>query len=118
MQLLLDPDTHDLAITPHGHLVLTEDTEKTLAQRIKCRLSQFRGEWFLGRQEGVPYFEEVLKKHPDLGRIRALLLTVVADTDGVKDVLEFTTKLDARSREFLVIFRVLAIDGTIVEGTV
>ena len=55
--LLLSSD-HDLAIIDFD-LQLTTD-QQAIAQRVKQSLLLFKGEWFLDRDLGVPYYEDIL----------------------------------------------------------
>lgn len=42
--------------------VLTSDLAKEVAQRLTVAFNFFRGEWFLDTREGLPYYEEIIKK--------------------------------------------------------
>lgn len=118
MQLALDDATWDLYLAPDGNIAVLRDTPvgPLLAQRIKHRLQTFRGECFLDREVGVPYFSEVLKKNPDLGRIRALLASIISGVEGVAKILSLEVLLDHATRQLTVNFRAQASDGTIAEG--
>lgn len=91
--LQLDPLTHDLVFVD-GALQLVADP----VQKVKIRLLFIRGEWFLDIEEGVPYFEEIFVKAPNLDRLRALYRTVIGDTLGIEDVREIDLAFDAGSR--------------------
>lgn len=71
MQLALDTETWDIGLDGSGNIAVLVDPSALLAQRIQCRLQTFKGECFLDRSVGVPYYEEILKKNPDLGRVRS-----------------------------------------------
>lgn len=118
VDLLLDENEHDLVIGEDGDLQFTNGTVDEVAQLICCRLRMFLGEWYLNRLEGVPYFEEVLKKNPNLAQVRALLLSVVVDTPNVEKVLQFDSTFDASTRSYSVRFKAQASDGTVVEGEI
>lgn len=117
MQLALDSDW-DIYLDRTGNIAQLKPSEdgSLLCQRIKHRLQTFRGECFLDREVGVPYFSEVLKKNPDLGRIRALLASVVSGVEGVAKILSLEVLLDHATRQLTVNFRAQASDGTIAEG--
>ena len=116
--LYLDPNTNDLVLNGSKNLAMTANAVELLAQRITNRLRFFKAEWYLDRSLGVPYFEEVLKKNPNIAKVRALLLSVVAKTNGVAKVLAFDTIFDAQTRIFSVNFKVQSSDGSVVQGVV
>ena len=113
-----DPDTDDMTLDANHQLARTESLADIVADRIRTRLRTFRGEHFLDRDLGVPYFEEVFKKNPDVERVRNLLLATTSEVEGVLKVLSFDTTFDAGSRIFSVRFKVLADENVIVEGEV
>ena len=85
MELSLDKATWDLHLDATGNIATVGEADfpALLSQRITHRLQTFKGECFLDREIGVPYYEEILKKNPDLGRIRSLLSSVISGIDGV-----------------------------------
>lgn len=119
MQLALDSDW-DIYLDRTGNIAQLKPSEdgSLLCQRIKHRLQTFRGECYLDRSVGVPYFSEVMKKNPDLRRIRALLTSVVAGVEGVAKVLELGVVFDPKTRHMTATFRAQADDGTIATGEV
>lgn len=111
-----DSTTDDLALDGSYQIAVTHSLADIVADRIRTRLRTFRGEHFLDRDLGVPYFEEVLKKNPDVERVRNLLLLATSEVEGVLKVLSFDTTFDQESRTFLVRFKVLVDGGIAVEG--
>jgi hypothetical protein len=67
---------------------------------------------------GVPYYEEILKKNPDLGRVRSLLASVIKGVDGVATILSLELRFSVRNRRLTVDFRVQGTAGEIAEGTI
>lgn len=112
LDILLDEPDHDLQIT-HGDLVL----EASVAQKIKIRLLFIRGEWFLDIERGVPYFEDIFVKAPNLDHLRAIYRTTVLETLGVTAVAAFDLALNAATRNLSVTFEADTTTGTI-EGEV
>ena len=119
MQLELDNATWDLVLDGTGNVKTlgSDDAPALLSQRIKHRLQTFRGECYLDRSVGVPYFSEVLKKNPDLSRIRSLLASVISGVTGVLKILELSLDFQQRARALRVVFRVQG-DGFVAEGEV
>ena len=118
MQLALDTATWDIGLDGSGNIAVLVDPSALLAQRIQCRLQTFKGECFLDREIGVPYYEEILKKNPDLGRIRSLLSSVISGVDGVDKILSLDLSFDRKTRMLSVTFRVIGQDGSIATGEV
>ena len=126
MQLALDTATWDIGLDGSGNIavlvdpsaLLAQRIHALLAQRIQCRLQTFKGECFLDRSVGVPYYEEILKKNPDLGRVRSLLASVIKGVDGVASILSLELTFSVRHRRLTVDFRVQGTAGEIAEGTI
>lgn len=120
MQLALDTSEWDLFLDRTGNISTLgkKESSELLCQRIKHRLQTFQGECFLDRNVGVPYFSEVLKKRPDLGRIRSLLASVISSVEGVSKILSLEVLFDQSRRILSVEFRAQAADGTIAGGAV
>jgi hypothetical protein len=92
-----NPDVGDLMLTD-GQITLTPDLKTAVAQHIAIRLRMFFGEWFLDARQGVPYFELILVKNPDLGRINSIFRSVIVETPGVAVVDRMTLALDSATR--------------------
>lgn len=120
MELSLDNATWDLYLDETGNIATVGEADfpALLSQRITHRLQTFKGECFLDREIGVPYYEEILKKNPDLGRIRSLLSSVISSVDGVDKILSLDLSFDRKTRLLSVTFRVLGQDGSIATGEV
>lgn len=108
--LLLDTDTHDLVVRD-GDLVV----ESSVAQAIKMRILFFRGEWFLNTSVGIPYYEEVFIKQPNLDHLSGLFRRVIIQTPGVTELLSFSLDFDDTTRELSVSFTADSIQGEIDE---
>ena len=120
MQFALATSTWDLYLDSSGNIAVLPDkpVSPLLSQRIKHRLQTFRGECYLDRTIGVPYFSEVMKKNPDLGRIRSLLAAVISGVEGVVKILSLDVLFTQRTRTLSVKFKVMGSENSIVEGEV
>lgn len=112
----LDRVTGDLEVGRDGQLVCTLTTAETLAQRIRTRMQTFLGEYYLDERVGVPYFEEVQRKNPDISSVRALLLAELLRVPGVKSVSQFDTEFDSKARTFKIYFQATSDEGIPLEG--
>jgi len=83
--LLIDPTTGDLALVDGAAQWASGDA--LVRQRVGIRLRTQVGEWAYDTAMGLPYFEQVLVKTPDLRLIRAL---IVAETQRARGVLAVT----------------------------
>ena len=111
MDLLLDRQTHDLVIDPYD-LQLVSGID-LIRQRLKQRLLTIRGEWFLNQEIGLPWFNEINAKGTPEGRIRALLIEEITETEGVLSLETFQLDYNSRTRTMLVQFEVTATPGRI-----
>lgn len=116
--LALDEKNHDLFLDATGNLAFHTDTAAIVGQRIQCRLQTVRGEWYQGPTVGVPMFDEVLVKNPNLVTLQHLFSAVIAGTDGVKTVNSIQLKLDGATRTLQIKFDATATDGTAVTGSI
>lgn len=117
MQLQLDRN-RDIQIGADGQLVLTPTFGDTLKQRVECRLRTFRGELFMDRGVGVPYFEEFQSKSPNVNSISMLLRSEVMAVDGVVSVDSMSVTFDREARVFHVDMSIHGATGEPVEVTI
>lgn len=96
MSAFVETEMGDLALH-EGNLILSSSVG-VIAQRIKNRFNFFLGEWFLDRSLGVPYFQDILTKRPNIPVIRQIFRQVVITTPGMSDVLEFDMSYNAVTR--------------------
>lgn len=102
--ILLDLVTHDLKIE-NFDLSLVTGIDRVL-QNLKIRLWFFFTEWFLDTSKGVPFFQEIMIKNPDLNSNEALLKDVIIGTVDVLEILSFDLNFDSATREQVVNFEV------------
>lgn len=110
------PQGRDLAIdtTPagkndllvvNGDLYLVADME-AIKQEIHIRLQFIAGEWFLDTTAGLPYFDNILVKSPNLAAIRTIFMDEILASAGVKSVLKLDLDFDRKLRTLTVSFTV------------
>lgn len=108
--LKLDTQTGDLEISSTGDLQIIAGID-AIRQHLSLRLQFFRGEWFLDTRLGIPYFEEVLRKAPDLVVVQSLLRDAIRSTPGVLEITEFVLDYDGVTRTLSLDFRTLTTEG-------
>ena len=100
----------DLDLTGGGASIV--EGAPAVVQRLTIRLRLFASEWFLDRRKGVPYYERILVKNPDLGVVAATLQAVVLKTEGIVRLLTYQQRLDTDARALIVSLTAEATDGS------
>jgi hypothetical protein len=98
--LRLNEQTYDLDLV-NGDLVLTQ-SDDAIRQLIVQRLRTFLGEWFLDLSVGVPYFQDILKKNPNIQVVDGVLKQTILDTPGVVELLTFELDFESGTRKLKV----------------
>ena len=109
-------DSGDIDVSG-GDLHLTSDLE-AIRQSIRIHLEFFRGEWFLDVDAGLPYFQEILIKNPQLPALQSIFRAELLKVQGVTSVQSISLDFDRTSRALTVTFRVVTDKGAILEGVV
>ncbi len=99
-----DADTGDLIVGADLSFLSDGDAIK---QACRLALELFLGEWFLDGSIGVPYYEEILVKAPNLPAIRAIFRKKLLAIVGVLDVISINLSYDNAARKLSVSWRVL-----------
>ena len=85
-----------------------------IQQRIGQTLRTIAGEWFLDLDYGLPYFEQVLIKNPNLPAVQDTFRRALLSVKGVSSVERLTLSLDTTSRTLTVSWVVLTDLGLLV----
>lgn len=109
--ILLDSNSHDLDTS--GYTLHISSGLAATAQRIKIRLKMFLGEWFLDTAAGVPYYEDILVKNPDLNLVKADLQQQILTTPEVIELLSFDMQLINQTRTLNVTFAASTTSGLV-----
>lgn len=108
-EIARDPLTDDVAIP-----IRILRGPDAVIQRIRQRFRMFRGEWFLDKRLGIPYYEEILVKNPDVGVVTTIFRQVLTDTPGVARVASMKARVDRGARELVTSFEAVLEDPTII----
>lgn len=84
-----NPTVGDLRLSG-GDLVWLDDFTAETAQRLTIKFSFFKGEWFLDRRQGTPYYQELLVKEPDSKIVRGVFSQIILADPGVAELLSLT----------------------------
>lgn len=93
----------DLEISDTGDVMLTQSVK----QAVEIRLRWLFGEWRFFPEAGVPYFDRIMVKKPDIESIKQILRSEIMGVDGMTDVQNLEVSIDSRSRTARITF-----DGT------
>lgn len=119
LSLDMNPDSPDYGdlLRINGALVMTSDVDargtNNVLQDILCRLRTFEGEWFLNINLGMPYFQRMLVKNPDLALISAAYKDTILGTPGVKSLDKFTLDVDRLTRRLFISFACTTVSGKV-----
>jgi hypothetical protein len=105
------PNFRDIAIDlstgkfkiSNGDLVLTQDRD-AIAQAVCLKLRTFKGECFLDVEHGVPYFDRVLVKAPNIEILQQLFRAEIEGVPGVKSVTGIKLTFDRAKRTLSVVW--------------
>ena len=89
-------ETNDIVLENNDYIVV--DGAQRVAQQVKIALQLLRGEWFLDTRKGVPYFEDILVKSPNLKNIKAILRNTIASVQDVTSVNSINLVYNRASR--------------------
>lgn len=99
----------DLDIT-NGELTIVRGDDAIL-QHLKIRFQFFRGEWKLDKRLGIPYYQDILVKSPDLLIVRNLFRQTILTTPGIASITKFRMELDSTTRTLSVAFTAAKDEG-------
>lgn len=115
--LYLDETNKDLTLTANKNLKITDTLTEFVSQKIENVILFFKEEWFLDFEKGIPYFEKIFTKNPDINLINTIFIREINSISEIEKILKFETTFTASTRLFEISFEVKATDGTIVENS-
>jgi hypothetical protein len=105
----------DIAII-NNDITFTKGSQITL-QKLKQKLKFFKSEWYLNNEAGIPYYEEILKKNVDLGKIEPIFIRAIQSVEEVVEILKLEITQDKIKRTLQINFAVRDVNSNIVEVT-
>ncbi len=110
--MALDSDG-DMALSSAGIPFFIGSSDEVI-QRLGVRFKFFLGEWYRNQLLGVPYYEHVLIKDPNLILVRSLWRQLILDTPGITGINRLTESFDRVARELRPVFEAVFEDGTVI----
>ena len=97
--LLLDPASWDLTKDAAGNIA-TASNPYALAQTAACAIKLFQAELWYDTTQGIPYFQQIFGKPPNVALIKTKFATaaVASDPDIVSAVVFITSIVDRNVR--------------------
>jgi len=114
IDIALDKTTHDIIVSNNDFLVV-KDVDK-VGQKLKQRLLFYQGEWFLDTTVGIPYFQEVFVKNPNIPDIESIFKVEIVETEDVNQLLAFDSTFANDVRDYNITFTVDTPFGTVEFG--
>ena len=84
----------------------------SVRQDVKIRLQWFFEEWRFGPEFGLPYFEEVFVKNPNVDHIAQIVREEAAKAEGVTEVRNVRVTYDNNTRNALIAFMLITEYGS------
>lgn len=109
---LLDDD--DDRVIVNGDWAMASDGP-AIKQGVKIRLRFFRGEWFLDEEIGIPYYERILVKNPNISEVREWYRRALQSAPGVREIARLDTE-PLVNRQIQILWSVLG-DVGLLQGT-
>lgn len=101
----------DLKLDAFGDIDLTDGKmsivrgDDAILQHLRIRYRFVRGEWELDTRIGIPYFQEIFVKNPDLAAIRSTYRRATVTTPGISSVAELELSINPVTRRLAVFTR-------------
>lgn len=95
-----------------GDLFLTDPIEAT-RQHLIANLRGFKSEWFLDLDSGVPYYQDILIKNPNVRIVESIFKEAIINTIGVIELTSFELTFDTATRTLILDFSVNTFDGEV-----
>lgn len=106
-------DTGDWQVSG-GDLQLIGDGP-SITQAVRIALEFFMGEWFLDQTAGIPYYQSVFVKNPDVNLLRQIFNDEIAGVPGILSVNSLAINFDRATRELFVTYTASSSTGPLAD---
>lgn len=98
--ILLDRDG-DIRLTEMGDILLVTSP----VQEVMIKFRWYYAEWVFDPEKGIPWFESVLVKNPDVEGIKKRLIREMLEVDDVLEVTRLDIHVNPESRNAVINFQ-------------
>jgi hypothetical protein len=96
----------DFAVDPQGNKFLwnkkglqyTGSYLEYMAQKVRCAISLFLGEWYLNKNIGIPYIPTTMEKINHRPILETSLIVTISNIKGIKRLVSFDPTYNSRDR--------------------
>lgn len=90
----------------------------SVCQNIKIRLRWFFQEWRWDDEAGIPYFEYLFLKNPDLDQVKEIIEEQIFNVDEVTEVNDVSIEIDSKSRRATITYEAATDEETFREEVI
>jgi len=102
----------------YSHAAYFRNEFEAVSQAVMTRLRLWEGEWFIDLQEGTPYLDGVMGKYTS-DTIDALIKERILNTEGVIEILEYSSSYNPDLRKYTITVKISTIYGDgVVNGVI
>ncbi|MCX4355349.1 MAG: hypothetical protein OSJ43_03880 [Oscillospiraceae bacterium] len=109
----------DILLDKNGDILVSDTADITpkysVRQDVKIRLQWFFEEWRFAPEYGLPYFDEVFIKNPNLDRIAQIIREEAAKVTDVTEVRDVRVTYDKTTRSAAISFTIITDYATFTE---
>lgn len=98
--ILLDRDG-DIRLTEAGDILLVTSP----VQEVLIKFRWYFAEWVFDSEKGIPWFESILVKSPDIEGIKKRLIREMLEVDDVLEVTSLDIRVNPESRNAVIRFK-------------
>jgi hypothetical protein len=69
-----------------------------MAQKVRCSISLFLGEWVLNKNIGIPYIPATMEKIDHRALLETALIVTISSIKGIKRLVSFEPSYDGKER--------------------
>lgn len=95
---------YDFLLDSVGDVALVDGSEEIILSLIQ-RLQFIAGEWIFDIRAGIPYFNDVFTRPAYKNRIDGFIKAEIIDTEGVKQLLSYTSEFNYTTRNLRITFQ-------------
>lgn len=95
---MIDPITGDMALDASGQITLTATEEVATLQRLRIKFQFFKGEWFLDKRQGTPWYQRILIKGSSERVNRSIFRQIIEGDPGVARLVSLRYSLNRATR--------------------